>query len=431
MRTLATALILASVLTVRDVAAQTLIDIGVTTSCAECPGSLATLDLDSGALVGVRPLPWQAASRGVYRTPDGSALVWIETITSPPGGGVVTGNRLWLEDVTGTRTSVPLPTSATWLAGNPVRPEIFLADGTSALALTAAGARSLHTPGCGSFSFQPVQVSADGALVAFACGPGANGYPDAVVFDTTTGTKLVQVPGGPAFAQFSADGTSFLLIVRRPGDTAAVVRHDARTGAVLAELAVADAPQSLTITVDPRTGAVVLRDFSRTRWLAPDTLQVLHDVPEDLGSIWVFDPDRPRAFVFKATVGGGQTTRLQLRTVDTATLAVLESRDLPTSVILWPGRLLPRPTPPTLSATVSGSGVTLTWTRGPTRAQTTRYVLEVGTAPGLSNVLTLDVGLQTSLTAQGVPPGRYYVRVKAGNAAALSLASNEVVVDIP
>jgi hypothetical protein len=76
--------------------------------------------------------------------------------------------------------------------------------------------------------------------------------------------------------------------------------------------------------------------------------------------------------------------------------------------------------------------VTLSWSLGGRTVAVTRYVLEVGSAPGLSDIFTgLDVGLQTSFGASNVPPGTYYVRVRAGNYSGLSAPSNEVVVHVP
>jgi hypothetical protein len=88
--------------------------------------------------------------------------------------------------------------------------------------------------------------------------------------------------------------------------------------------------------------------------------------------------------------------------------------------------------PGTLAAQVSGSVVSLSWSAGGPPAAVTRYVLEVGSAPGLNDIFTgLDVGLQTSFAASGVPPGRYYVRVRARNYTGVSAPSNEVVVQVP
>ena len=42
----------------------------------------------------------------------------------------------------------------------------------------------------------------------------------------------------------------------------------------------------------------------------------------------------------------------------------------------------------------------------------------------------LDVGLQTSFGASNVPPGTYYVRVRAGNYSGLGAPSNEVEVQV-
>ena len=45
------------------------------------------------------------------------------------------------------------------------------------------------------------------------------------------------------------------------------------------------------------------------------------------------------------------------------------------------------------------------------------YVIEVGSAPGLSNVLVTSLGKATSVGTVA-PPGRYYARIRAKNAAA-------------
>jgi hypothetical protein len=88
-------------------------------------------------------------------------------------------------------------------------------------------------------------------------------------------------------------------------------------------------------------------------------------------------------------------------------------------------------TPPlNASATVTGSTVVLVWT-APTiqDAPVLGYVIEVGSranfvTPDLAN---LDTGnAATSLTAPLVPPGTYFVRVRARNALGLSAPSNEI-----
>ena len=91
----------------------------------------------------------------------------------------------------------------------------------------------------------------------------------------------------------------------------------------------------------------------------------------------------------------------------------------------------PPPAAPTnLKLTQSGASVTLTW-QAPSGGGVTSYVLVVGNAPGVSNLLVSDVGPSPVVNASG-PPGRYYVRVLAKSGCGTSASSsNEVVVTIP
>lgn len=86
--------------------------------------------------------------------------------------------------------------------------------------------------------------------------------------------------------------------------------------------------------------------------------------------------------------------------------------------------------PTSLSHTVTGTTVTLAW--GPVAAggDPVTYVVEAGTASGLANLLQSPVGLGLSLTANSVPFGAYFVRVRAWNLSGLGPASNEIVVTV-
>lgn len=90
-----------------------------------------------------------------------------------------------------------------------------------------------------------------------------------------------------------------------------------------------------------------------------------------------------------------------------------------------------------LSSQVTGSVVQLAW--NPTNIAEALsadavvpliYVLEVGTGPGLSDVLRAPIGRMTSLMTPA-PSGTYYVRVRPADVCGLGTMSNEVIVRVP
>src|SRR5262245_60451532 len=101
------------------------------------------------------------------------------------------------------------------------------------------------------------------------------------------------------------------------------------------------------------------------------------------------------------------------------------------ATVAWTPPLLAIPSSPTnLTAIVSGSTVTLTWS-APIGDGISGYRLEAGTAPGSSNNGSSVIGAAaTSLTATAVPAGIYYVRVRAIGLEGESTPSNEIVVTV-
>jgi hypothetical protein len=104
-------------------------------------------------------------------------------------------------------------------------------------------------------------------------------------------------------------------------------------------------------------------------------------------------------------------------------------------VVLTVGGGAPCSSPPGapggLTATVSGSSVTLTWNTLTGTSAPTAYVLEAGSSPGASDLAKMSTGsAAASFAASAVAPGTYYLRVRAANACGVSPASNEVVVII-
>jgi hypothetical protein len=80
-----------------------------------------------------------------------------------------------------------------------------------------------------------------------------------------------------------------------------------------------------------------------------------------------------------------------------------------------------------LTSSVVGNVVTLQWS-APVGALD--YIVEAGSAANAADLFNANVGTQTTVSAP-VPPGRYYVRVRARNAVGVSPPSAEIVVDVP
>lgn len=85
--------------------------------------------------------------------------------------------------------------------------------------------------------------------------------------------------------------------------------------------------------------------------------------------------------------------------------------------------------PQNLQFTVSGGSVTLTWGAPAAGGPPSGYVIDAGSSAGSSNLGSFPQGNVTSVTVQA-PPGTYYVRVRAQNAAGSGPASNEVVITV-
>lgn len=96
--------------------------------------------------------------------------------------------------------------------------------------------------------------------------------------------------------------------------------------------------------------------------------------------------------------------------------------------VLYPNTTAPGaprpPTPPTVL--VRGSQLTLTWSAPPLGSRPTAYVVEGGSGPGRSDLANFATGsTETTLTAGGLGPGTYYVRLRSRNANGTSPASLE------
>jgi hypothetical protein len=84
-----------------------------------------------------------------------------------------------------------------------------------------------------------------------------------------------------------------------------------------------------------------------------------------------------------------------------------------------------------LSVTRTGRTVTLNWLSPLTGGPTTQYVIEVGSAPGLSDLLVFATGSTATFLTTQAPPGTFHVRVRAQNGCGTGGASNEQILTVP
>lgn len=88
------------------------------------------------------------------------------------------------------------------------------------------------------------------------------------------------------------------------------------------------------------------------------------------------------------------------------------------------------PNPPTaLTASAVGNLVTLLWSAPPAGCPATGYVVQAGTAPGLTDLAVINVGAATTLSASA-ELGTYYIRVIAVNPFGGSGATSDVVLGV-
>ena len=393
-------------------------------SCAEPPEPScqaarlvsATIDGPRSRVNWTRDIPAAESIQYGYVTPDGRFVAWF-------GLSRTAGPTVYLHDtVTGTTSSFGPFHGAMYLFGNPARPEVYLASNAGVTAFGPGGMRQIALP-CLPFGL-PAQlpgVSADGGHASIACAFGSDAW--TAVFDTTSGATVTMQPG---VGVVSAAGDALFLVDYVNG--AYRLRRRALSGAILA-----DVPHqgNGALKADVATGGVV----AYLRSTPPNVFAIDGTTLTTTTSTTVAmsgfgnapEPVLHEASGLVAAFFGGVDVA-DLRTGQLLVRAPLRG-SLAGALVFGPP---PPLAPVALVGAVTGSAVTLTWA-APTRpAAVTSYVLEVGSAPGLNDIFTgLDVGRQSSFAATGVPPGRYYVRVRAGNYAGLSAPSNEVMVQVP
>jgi glucose/arabinose dehydrogenase len=83
------------------------------------------------------------------------------------------------------------------------------------------------------------------------------------------------------------------------------------------------------------------------------------------------------------------------------------------------------PAPPSLTISVSGSTVALSWQSGADGGPVLTYQLEAGSSPGAADLMITET-TGTELVVRDVPPGQYFVRVRGSNSSRLGEPSLEI-----
>jgi hypothetical protein len=365
-------------------------------------------------------LPARLGTPGAVFTPDGRLAVSF------------TGQGITVFDIPG-GTSFDLPLSFQPAIAHPRAMAMygltggplgfgFMTQGT--LARLDAGGLTTYG-GCAPGTTTRVDLSGDGRLLFAGCEDGT-----LAVLDAASGAQLRSVPLEP-LATFKANFDGTALVVSRPTFMGAVDVIDATTGAVQASTVVPGggcnpgiaqaSPDRTTVVVTClgmpvptpswSTHALTLPGLTWGPPLAGINLNVASISPDNARS---FSTYRHRTGVFgRVQINDLASGAMTLEAPIIATIAVAHA-----------------PLAPTVSATVTGRRVDLAWTLPAASPAATGYILEIGTAPGLVDLGTVALGSEPALSVPSVPPGRYYVRIRAGNAVGRSVASADVVVEV-
>lgn len=182
-------------------------------------------------------------------------------------------------------------------------------------------------------------------------------------------------------------------------------------------------PQSLAATVSGNTVTLT--------WVAPSTgdVPLSYVVEASLspnGPIIAAFPVANTLLVVSAVPNGIYYARVRAINADGSSAP---SNEVIVVVPSGGGCSSPPNAPTNLSSAVFGTFVTLNWTAPAGACAATGYVVQAGSAAGLTNLAVINLGASTTLSVSA-PPGTYYVRVVALNGFGGSAPSNESVVTV-
>lgn len=383
----------------------------------------------------------------VRRSPSNTAVpnTFLRLFTAGPSPATLTVGST---DSTGAYTFYGLPPGAYFVStvasdlANEVYNNVACPGGTCSAAFVAANGQGVNVPAGGAATGIDFALGPPAGLPGQPTKPVATTVAGGVQFTWSAGT----LGGAPTSYVFEAGLTSGTTFVSLPVATSALfvpgvppgayfirVRgvNGTGTGEASAELALRvgggsvvapNAPTNLQTYV--AEGRLTATWYPPQSGATPSSYLVEVGTAAGLSNIAVV-PVAGRSFLFSGVPPGYYFMRVR---------AVANGAVGPPSydVIMVAGNVAAPPTAPAgLSSSVAGNVVTLAW-YAPTFGPVTSYVLEAGTESGLANITTFNTGsTATSLVVPGVPPGRYYLRLRALNALGSSPPSFEHVLVVP
>ena len=372
----------------------------------------------------------QPAPTALAGTADGSLvqLAW----TAPASGPAVTGYLVEAGASPGTtmatvttNSTAPsftmnLPAAGTWFVRVRSQTALGPSSASNEVALTTFAAPSRP---------RDLAFTLAGSTVTFSWGASSSGGVVEYVIEAGSapgGADLAQAPTGspvPGFTASSVPAGTYYVRVRARG----VTGQSAASNDVVVVL-----PPSPLVPGSPGNLAVnVAGNFVSLSWQAPSGALVDTYVLEAGTSPGSAD-------VLSAPIG--VATTLVQNGVPSGTYYVrVRARNAygmsgPSNEVaaVVGGPVVPPGAPMGLVfATGPGGVVTLGWAAPTTGGAVTGYIIDAGSAPGVSDLASVAIGPATVFSTTGVPPGTYHVRVRAVNAGGSSPASNEVIVVVP
>jgi len=262
------------------------------------------------------------------------------------------------------------------------------------------------------------------ALIALSsCGGGASRAPAA----PSTGLNIIQIAGGSAPGGASTVSWSCFSRVGgtagtfgAPGCPAPRVTLRALTKS--AEVAAPAAPSALSATVTGST--VTLNWIAPVGGDAPDSYVVEAGSSTGLTDLASFDTGSAATALAVLNVPAG-TYFVRVRAKNSIGQSGPSNEFLVVVAGAAPCGSLSAPTG--IVSSVTGNTVVLTWTT-PAGCAPTNYIIQAGSAPGLSNLANFSTGsAATSFAATGVGAGTYYLRLLSAAGGVVSAPSTEVV----